>query len=81
MTMRGKLLALTALAAMGEGMMYNEAKRIRVDPDSEDQKLTKQKAFQELQQSKGLKWFNIDGVHVLALNRKNAERKAKKLKP
>lgn len=39
-----------------------------------DEELEKKKV--ELKLKRGLKWFNIDGQEILALNHKNAVRKA-----
>lgn len=77
MSAKSSLMAFTALAAMG--IMHNTEKRIPVEPDTEGQKARREKAHIEVLMSKGMKWFDVDGVWILALNKKNAERKAKKL--
>lgn len=79
MGMKGKLMALAALAALGDDAMYGYGNGSNVEPDTDEQIATRKKAHIEVLMSKGLKWFNVDGVWIIALNKKNAERKAKKL--
>lgn len=72
---KGYLAAVMALAMMsGDGIpTYTREKE---DPKQRERRLkaVKEKRYKE----QGLQLFDIDGKKVWALNRKNAERKAKK---
>lgn len=79
--MKDRLMAFSALALLaGATTNYGKEERLRVEPDTEGQIYRRKLAVEKVMQRKGLKWFTVDGVWVQALNQKNAERKAKKLK-
>lgn len=74
---------MMAYAAMGMMMPfsehYEEAQRQFTPEELEQIERVREEKALERKLKQGLKEFDINGIYVVALNRKNAERKAAKI--
>jgi hypothetical protein len=78
MSKRDYLTLLTSLIMLGGDQIYIRREERKLSPE-ETTELNRLRDI-AIKKRQGLKEFDIDGIKVLALNKKNAIRKANKIK-
>jgi hypothetical protein len=78
MSKRDYLTLLTSLIMLGGDQIYIRGEERKLSPE-ETTELNRLRDI-AIKKRQGLKEFDIDGIKVLALNKKNAIRKANKIK-
>lgn len=78
---KAHLMAIMAMALGGDFMpsIYDERK-ILTDEQLEIKRKKNKERYKYILIKKGVRLFNIDGIEVIAINEKNAIRKANKIK-
>jgi hypothetical protein len=78
MSKRDYLTLLTSLIMLGGDQIYIRGEERKLSPE-ETTELNRLRDI-AIKKRQGLKEFDIDGIKVMALNKKNAIRKASKIK-